>query len=435
MAIDSRADQIAGIGITFLVLTSIATLLRIYCRAVVIKAFSIDDWFAIIAQFMFIVFVSYELTGVRYGTGRHTKDISPENLPKAMQVRTSDDALDIEAVSNNTTDVVDMRTYLRLGQHGLESQYRYLSATNLRDPHAQDGHLVHHRPHRDLQLVLLSALRSAVPTYLSLLAPIHRQSSQGKLPRRYNRFQRLLRILGDQLLVRLDLQYSPNFSGLEAADEQENQDLRRWYFGCWCHVSSPLLNLNGTRTNSRISASSATIIRFPYLYSLTDIGDFLYSTSDVAIWSTVETGLGITASAVATLRPLLRSFFGHGSSADGNGNSARPWQRTGSNHPSNGYLRSHGVGANGEEAFDLHDNAGKRIGVTTVIDHGDDTKAGESYKRGSRSEESDSVRDLQGWNSSQSELAADKDGQPRPEKGWNVLVKKTVVQTRGSDFA
>jgi hypothetical protein len=88
MAIETRADQIAGIGITFLVLTTIATLLRVYCRAVIIKAFAIDDWFAIIGQFMFIVFVSYELTGVRYGTGRHFKDISPENIPKAMQVRT-----------------------------------------------------------------------------------------------------------------------------------------------------------------------------------------------------------------------------------------------------------------------------------------------------------------------------------------------------------
>jgi hypothetical protein len=184
------------------------------------------------------------------------------------------------------------------------------------------------------------------------------------------------------------------------------------------------------------SASSATIIRFPYLYSLTDIGDFLYSTSDVAIWSTVETGLGITAAAVATLRPLLRNFLGTGSSAEGGGNSARPWQRTGSNHPTGGYLRSHGV-EGGEEAFDLHDNAGKRIGVTTIIDHGEDGKAGDSsFKRSSRSEESDSVKELRNdWNSSHSDIAgADKNGQPRPEKGWNVLVKKTVTQTRGSEL-
>jgi hypothetical protein len=104
MAIESRATQIAAIGYTFLILSSIATCLRVYCRAFVIKAFALDDWFAVIAQvciiefltvaplltatkFMFIVFCSYELTGTRYGTGRHFKDISEDNLVKAMQVR------------------------------------------------------------------------------------------------------------------------------------------------------------------------------------------------------------------------------------------------------------------------------------------------------------------------------------------------------------
>lgn len=35
---------------------------------------------------MFIVFVSHEIAGVHYGTGRHFKDIEPDNLVKAMQV-------------------------------------------------------------------------------------------------------------------------------------------------------------------------------------------------------------------------------------------------------------------------------------------------------------------------------------------------------------
>lgn len=36
--------------------------------------------------------------------------------------------------------------------------------------------------------------------------------------------------------------------------------------------------------------------------------DFLYATTDVAIWSCSETGLAITAACSATLRPLLRSW-------------------------------------------------------------------------------------------------------------------------------
>lgn len=37
--------------------------------------------------------------------------------------------------------------------------------------------------------------------------------------------------------------------------------------------------------------------------------DFLWATTNVAIWSCSETGLAITAAGCATLRPLLRSWF------------------------------------------------------------------------------------------------------------------------------
>lgn len=54
MAIDSRAQQVTAVAWTFLVVSSIATLLRIYCRGWVIKAFSLDDWLAVGAQVNFI---------------------------------------------------------------------------------------------------------------------------------------------------------------------------------------------------------------------------------------------------------------------------------------------------------------------------------------------------------------------------------------------
>lgn len=57
------------------------------------------------------------------------------------------------------------------------------------------------------------------------------------------------------------------------------------------------------------SASIATIVRVPYVVTLTHTDDFLYATVDVAIWSTVEPGIGITVLSLATLRPLLRSCF------------------------------------------------------------------------------------------------------------------------------
>lgn len=52
--------------------------------------------------------------------------------------------------------------------------------------------------------------------------------------------------------------------------------------------------------------STATVVRMFYIHTLTNGPDFLYATTDVAIWSTVEPGVGITASSIATLRPLVR---------------------------------------------------------------------------------------------------------------------------------
>lgn len=49
---------------------------------------------------------------------------------------------------------------------------------------------------------------------------------------------------------------------------------------------------------------SATIVRARYIPRMLDADDFLFATADVAIWSTVEPGIGITAASIATLRPL-----------------------------------------------------------------------------------------------------------------------------------
>lgn len=51
------------------------------------------------------------------------------------------------------------------------------------------------------------------------------------------------------------------------------------------------------------------MIRVPYIKVLALTDDFLFATTDVAIWSTVEPGLGIVAAGAVTLRPLFRTFY------------------------------------------------------------------------------------------------------------------------------
>ncbi|KAJ5513613.1 hypothetical protein N7463_003165 [Penicillium fimorum] len=52
-------------------------------------------------------------------------------------------------------------------------------------------------------------------------------------------------------------------------------------------------------------AAVAVICRLPFLQFYSD-DNFLYSTYQIAIWSIIETGLGITAGSLITLRPLFR---------------------------------------------------------------------------------------------------------------------------------
>ncbi|KAI1843025.1 hypothetical protein JX266_010714 [Neoarthrinium moseri] len=53
------------------------------------------------------------------------------------------------------------------------------------------------------------------------------------------------------------------------------------------------------------------LIRMAYLQNLGD-PEFLFATVDIAIWSTVEVGLAITASNISTLRPLYRGLIRRG---------------------------------------------------------------------------------------------------------------------------
>jgi hypothetical protein len=55
--------------------------------------------------------------------------------------------------------------------------------------------------------------------------------------------------------------------------------------------------------------STGTIVRMFYIKTLMDGPDFLYSTVDVALWSTIEPGIGITAGCLACLRPLFRVWL------------------------------------------------------------------------------------------------------------------------------
>ncbi|PSR79065.1 hypothetical protein BD289DRAFT_375944 [Coniella lustricola] len=396
MAGDTRGLQVAAIAYTFVVISSIATCLRVYCRGWVSKAFGPDDYLAVIAQIMFIVYSSYSITGVKYGTGRHISDIPTENIPMAMQMWWTCEP-----------------TYVLANMAIKASIALFL-----------------------LRLCVTKLHRAIIWTVFAVTEV-------------YGLFFFLLFILQCRPTSHFWLRYGDNPPAGTCLDATVISDSFYAYsaISCWTdwtYSILPIFLVWNLQMNRRVKwsvvgilaagaiASSATIVRFPYLNSLTDIDDFLFATTDVAIWSTVETGIGITAAAVATLRPLLRTFFGSGSSAPGHGTSARQWHRTGSQPHKSHYMRSTGV--HGDEAFDLCDNTRKQIGVTTVIENGQrnmdvDAEAQKYHSGDSQSEASSNLGRLDDWNTSQSNLAEPAQA-ARGTQGWNITVKKSIIQTR-----
>lgn len=177
-------------------------------------------------------------------------------------------------------------------------------------------------------------------------------------------------------------------------------------------------SFSGYQLNAN-SASAATIIRFPYIPGLSNRSDFLYATTDVAIWSITETGLGITASAAATLRPLFRTFLSRsrlmgGSTKEETG----PW-------PSRaGYLRSGGMpsGRPKDEEIGLRSDVGKLTGVTTVIDSHTKKHSNDSGKSSEAR-----VAITENSNESQSKLTETPDENFTSTAAWGRGIKKTMV--------
>lgn len=87
---------------------------------------------------------------------------------------------------------------------------------------------------------------------------------------------------------------------------------------------------------------------------------FLYKNANLSIWSTVEAGIGITASSMACLRPLFQAFFFRprltGSSTH------KPQYRNAWQGTSRPYI------GNGLEAIRPREYPAANIWVTTVVD-------------------------------------------------------------------
>jgi hypothetical protein len=148
---------------------------------------------------------------------------------------------------------------------------------------------------------------------------------------------------------------------------------------------------------------------------LTETEDFLWANTDVSIWSTVEPGIGIIASSMATMRPLFVAFFSRsklfGSTTNGN------------TYPKNasqlGYFRRRENISVDE--LELHSDLGKNIRVTTTVTNTQSSLPGRNREACNNSSESE--RALKG----EHKWGADLDTHSVEDAGCRTIIEAGVA--------
>ncbi|OBT81791.1 hypothetical protein VE02_09625 [Pseudogymnoascus sp. 03VT05] len=318
-----RGPQVSAVAGLFLALSTIGIILRCYCRAVVVKAFGLDDWFAVIAWIFFTFFCAFAITGVHYGTGQHAANLPPEDIPVGLKWWWACEP--VYVLSNMALKLSISIFLLRLAVT---------------------------RASRIIIYVIIGVVEAYSAFYFFLFVLQCRPSSYF--------WTQYTGGTGTCVSPKVTVDATYAYSAISCVAD--------WGLGLmpifliW-HIQMDMRTKMSVAAILSVGAiaSTATIIRIPFVKDLANVQDFLYATTDVAIWSTVETGIGIAASAAATLRPLFKTYFGSSHLA-GNTSSSN-WPRSGNS----GYVQNM---ASGGEEFGMRSNAGRApgTGVTTLIE-------------------------------------------------------------------
>ncbi|CZR50852.1 related to integral membrane protein [Phialocephala subalpina] len=270
MAVD-RGPELASVLGLFLGLATVFVCLRFYVKTFLTKSWGSDDVFLIIALMFFTTYCACSATGVHYGTGRHVTDIPLDDIPKALYYWWL-----CELFYTLTT------VFIRLS-------------------------------------IAVFLLRICVK-------PIHKNIVYGTLTMviLFSIFYFFLVLFQctpysyfwEQYLGKKGSCINPAAVPDASIAHSVVSFTADWILGLLPIALIYDLKMN-VRTKVSVAvlmglgllAGVAAMIRVPFIKTLALTDDFLFATTDVAIWSTVEPGLGIMAIGGATLRPLFRSFY------------------------------------------------------------------------------------------------------------------------------
>ncbi|KAK6069874.1 hypothetical protein SCUP234_10453 [Seiridium cupressi] len=304
MSDDDRSGHVFAVAVTFMVLTWIVVPLRVYVRAVMTKSFGLDDWLLVITQALFTTYLSSQLGGWYYGTGRHRADLTPENNSRALNfwficeifyVLTATSIKLAVGVFLIRLSVVRLHIWvlrvLMVGSVVLGTSYLFVVlfqckpiSTFWTEAPGTPGKCLENNP-------------VAITTYVASVINCLADWSFGILP------MFIVWSLNMKKKLRIIVMCILGFASI---------------------------------------GSTATIVRMFYIPDMLNGQDFLWATTSFAIWSTVEPGIGIIATSVATLRPILQIITSKvGLSRTFLLSRSSPW------HHSNGYVKTDGNSVSG----------------------------------------------------------------------------------------
>ncbi|KND93230.1 hypothetical protein TOPH_02471 [Tolypocladium ophioglossoides CBS 100239] len=260
-----RGPELLGVNIAFCVLAGLIVLLRCYTRAVLVKAFGLDDWLMIVATAFFLVYIVVSNLSVHYGTGQHMANLDPENIKNALMYWW----------------FCYLFFCLTMVSSKLSFALFLLRITTTRI-HAWIIHSA------SLGVVVAGIVFFFVTLFQC--RPISYFWDRGQPGE----------CLEMDVIMAIAYLYSA-FSVITDFTFAILPGFVIWNLKLNARAKFALIVLIAMGC----AASSAVVVRFGYLMRFKD-PDFLWATIDIAIWSTVEMGLAIGAASLATLRPLVK---------------------------------------------------------------------------------------------------------------------------------
>ncbi|KAK7926482.1 hypothetical protein PG985_003480 [Apiospora marii] len=275
---DDRSEEVLAVAVTFLVVCWVAVGLRVHCRLHVVKSFGMDDLSLVILQLVYTSYLVGQLVAWWHGTGQHKSALSEADNSQALMFWFICELLYVVC-----TSLLKIATGWFLLRLAADARHLWL----LRG------------------LMVSTALLGGGYFFMVLFQcrPSPRvfwEESPRAAPGE--------RCWGDGVVL-----------GLTYAASAVNC-LADWAFGLMPVLVVRTLNMpRGARilvaclmsfaaVYITSSASIATIVRMVYIPTLLNGDDFLYETTDIAIWSTIEVGVGITTLSVAALHPLVTQW-------------------------------------------------------------------------------------------------------------------------------